>query len=102
LLWRLFAGTEQQTRGFAGIPSRRSALPRTLRLSARPRSRRFAIRGQASSIAPIVLLMFLGTLWLLYLQAFVIHSFCDYCLLSARDDVALTAIVVLLPAKRAA
>jgi uncharacterized membrane protein len=48
----------------------------------------------------IVLLMFLGTLWLLYLQAFVIHSFCDYCLLSAAMTFALTAIVVLLPPKR--
>ncbi len=27
--------------------------------------------------------MFLGTLWFLYLQAFVLHAFCPFCLLSA-------------------
>ena len=28
-------------------------------------------------------LMFAATLWLLYVQAFVLHAFCAYCLLSA-------------------
>lgn len=41
----------------------------------------------------IVALMFLTTLWLLYLQAFVIHHFCQFCLLSAAVTVTLTAIV---------
>ncbi|MDQ6655584.1 MAG: vitamin K epoxide reductase family protein [Verrucomicrobiota bacterium] len=41
--------------------------------------------------------MFLGTLWLLYLQAFVLHAFCDYCLLSAAMIFGLTAILMLLP-----
>ncbi len=45
--------------------------------------------------------MFLGTLYLVYLQAFVLHAYCDYCLLSAALTFALTAIVVLLPAKQA-
>jgi len=40
-------------------------------------------------------LMFLTTLWLLYLQAFVIHHFCQYCLLSAAVTTALTVIVFL-------
>ena len=40
-------------------------------------------------------LMFLTTLWLLYLQAFVIHHFCQYCLLSAAVTVVLTLIVFL-------
>src|SRR4051795_2997860 len=29
--------------------------------------------------ALVVSLMFVTTLWLLYLQAFVLHAFCDYC-----------------------
>jgi len=37
--------------------------------------------------------MFAVTLWLLMLQAFVLHAFCDYCLLSAAVTVALTGTV---------
>jgi len=42
----------------------------------------------------IVALMFLMTLWLLYLQAFVIHHFCQYCLLSAAVTTVLMIVVV--------
>src|ERR1700724_636686 len=42
----------------------------------------------------IVGLMFATTLWLLYLQAFVLHAFCDYCLFSAGVTTVLTLIVV--------
>ncbi|MCA1594159.1 MAG: vitamin K epoxide reductase family protein [Acidobacteria bacterium] len=34
-------------------------------------------------LVPLVALMFASTLWLFYLQAFVLHAFCTYCLLSA-------------------
>jgi len=35
--------------------------------------------------------MFAVNLWLLLLQAFVLHAFCDYCLLSAAVTLVLTA-----------
>ena len=38
--------------------------------------------------------MFVITLWLLYLQAFVLHAFCDYCLFSAGVTTVLTGIVI--------
>jgi uncharacterized membrane protein len=54
-------------------------------------------------LAPIVALMFLATLWFLYLQAFVIRAFCVYCLLSAAVTTTLTLLVIgsrLLGAKK--
>jgi uncharacterized membrane protein len=44
-------------------------------------------------LAVLVSIMFLTTLWLTYLQAFVIHHFCQYCLLSAGVTTILTLIV---------
>ena len=44
-------------------------------------------------LMPVVGLMFLTTLWLLYLQAFVIRHFCQFCLLSALVTTTLTVIV---------
>jgi uncharacterized membrane protein len=43
----------------------------------------------------VVGLMFLTTLWLLYLQAFVIGHFCQYCLLSAAVTTCLGVFVLL-------
>jgi len=49
----------------------------------------------ARSMLPgLVALMFLTTLWLLYLQAFAIHHFCQYCLLSALVTTMLLLIVI--------
>lgn len=39
-------------------------------------------------------IMFATTLWLLYLQAYVLHAFCDYCLFSAAVTTALTVIAI--------
>lgn len=39
--------------------------------------------------------MFLVTLWLVYLQAFVIKAFCQFCLLSALVTLVLTALVLI-------
>jgi len=46
-------------------------------------------------LIPIVGLMFLTTLWLLYLQAFVIRHFCQYCLLSALVTTTLTILSII-------
>jgi uncharacterized membrane protein len=54
----------------------------------------FGHRFARPLLLALVALMFLMTLWLLYLQAFVIHHFCQYCLLSAAVTIVLTAIVL--------
>ena len=54
----------------------------------------------AKLLTVIVSLMFLTTLWLLYLQAFVIKHFCQFCLLSALVTFVLTVLIVLALRKR--
>lgn len=44
-------------------------------------------------LAVIAPLMALVSLWLLYLQAFVIHAFCKYCLASAAASFILASLV---------
>lgn len=53
----------------------------------------FGYKGARTLIAPLVGLMFASTLWLFYLQAFVLHAFCAYCLLSAALTTTLLIIV---------
>lgn len=59
----------------------------------------FGYRVAGTLLTAVVLLMFLFSLWLFYLQAFVIHAFCQFCLLSAAVTTALT--VIALFARRA-
>jgi uncharacterized membrane protein len=54
----------------------------------------FGYRSAAGLLTALVVMMFLVSLWLIYLQAFVIHAFCQFCLLSAAVTIALTAIVL--------
>ena len=55
----------------------------------------FGYRLAGRLMVIVVELMFLTTLWLLYLQAFVIRAFCQFCLLSALVTVTLTALVAI-------
>ena len=55
----------------------------------------FGYRGTAGLLAFLVAGMFLVSLWLIYLQAFVIHAFCQYCLFSAAITIFLAVIVFL-------
>ena len=50
--------------------------------------------GSRRLLTPLVAVMFLATLWFLYLQAFVIRAFCTYCLISAAVTTTLTLLVL--------
>ncbi|HWN08277.1 MAG TPA: vitamin K epoxide reductase family protein [Pyrinomonadaceae bacterium] len=54
----------------------------------------FGYKGAGKLLTPMVGLMFLTSLWLIYLQAFVIKAFCQFCLLSALVTFILTGLVV--------
>lgn len=54
----------------------------------------------AARLLPFVVgAMFLFTLWLLYVQAFILNRYCQYCLLSALFTFGLTASTIWLFAK---
>jgi uncharacterized membrane protein len=52
------------------------------------------LRGARSVVALMAIPMALTSLWLVYLQAFVIHAFCKYCLLSAAVCITLAVLVL--------
>ena len=54
----------------------------------------FGSRKAHSVIVLVVAVMFLVTLGFLYLQAFVLHAFCPFCLLSAALTFLLTGLAV--------
>ena len=56
----------------------------------------FGYRIASQLLILLVLAMCLVSLWLIYLQAFVIHAFCQFCLLSAIITFSLTGLVLLL------
>ncbi len=53
----------------------------------------FGHRWTRSLLAAIVAMMLAMTLWLLFVQAFVLRAFCQYCLLSAAVTLTLSAIL---------
>ena len=55
----------------------------------------FGYRWAGTLLTPLVAAMFLVSLWLIYLQAFVIRAFCQYCLLSAAITTCLLVVVLL-------
>jgi len=51
-------------------------------------------RRARHAVAFLAMPMAVTSLWLVYLQGFVIHSFCRYCLLSAAACITLAALVL--------
>ena len=54
----------------------------------------FGYRLAGTLLIALVGGMFVMTLWLTFLQAFVIHHFCQFCLLSALTTLILTGLVI--------
>ncbi len=53
----------------------------------------FGYRSARTLLALVVASMLVVALWLLYVQAFVLHAYCAYCLLSAAITLSLAGIV---------
>ena len=51
-------------------------------------------------LIPTIGAMFLVTLWFLYVQAFLLHAYCRYCLFSAATTFLLAGLVIALPPGR--
>ena len=61
----------------------------------------FGYSGARALLTVVVALMFLTTLWLLFVQAFILRAFCAYCLLSAAVTLTLTGLIVAMRYVRA-
>jgi uncharacterized membrane protein len=57
----------------------------------------FGSKRARTLFAVTVCVMFAATLWLLFVQAFLLHAYCRYCLFSAAIIFFLTGIVVASP-----
>jgi len=64
----------------------------------------FAAFGSARMrkfLALMVGMMFLATLWLLYVQAFLLHAYCRYCLFSAAITFLMAGLLIAVPPSHA-
>lgn len=59
----------------------------------------FSYKGAGKLFPLVVGLMFITSLWLVYLQAFVIKAFCQFCLISALVTFVLTGLAVAIVAR---
>ena len=57
----------------------------------------FGHGGVRKFLALIVGAMFMGTLWLLYVQAFLLHAYCRYCLFSAAIIFLIAGLLIAVP-----
>ena len=63
----------------------------------------FAASGYARArtlLVAIIVAMFLATLWFLYVQAFLLHAYCRYCLFSAAITFLLAGLVIAAPSSQ--
>jgi vitamin-K-epoxide reductase (warfarin-sensitive) len=57
----------------------------------------FEYRGARQALTVTALAMLAATLWLIYVQAFLLHTFCRYCLFSAALIFFLNGINIMIP-----
>ena len=57
----------------------------------------FGYRGMRRLLVVVVGLMFAASLYFLYLQAFVLHAFCPFCLISAALTFLLAGLLLAFP-----
>lgn len=60
----------------------------------------FRYPGVRRLLVVLVSVMFLASLYFLYLQAFVLHAFCPFCLFSAAVTFLLAGLLLAVPADR--
>lgn len=57
----------------------------------------FGHGGMRKFLALTVAAMFMATLWLLYVQAFLLHAYCRYCLFSAAITFLIAGLLIAVP-----
>jgi len=93
----LFSGTGEFVRQAGGIPM---AMLGALAYFTAFTLATFAAFGYARApkfLALIAGAMFLMTLWLLYVQAFLLHAYCRYCLFSAAITFLIAGLLIAVP-----